>query len=109
MFNVKFCSIYSDGSKSTVGISCPHYSIYERKNGTFEIVTYKSMSDVDGVSRNIMNEDQGVDLGINYYQSCYIENAQGKTVEALRCKTITTGFDVNVRPENQGDTIKTEK
>ena len=90
MFNVKFCNFYEDGSESTAGISCPHYSIYKGKNGSYEVVTYKTMTDTDGVSRGVGNHDSDKTL---QFQVCYIENAQGKTVETIRasssfCSTI---------------------
>lgn len=84
MFNVKFCSFFEDGTTSTTGISCPHYNIYTRKNGTHCVVTYKSMTDVDGVERNVMKDDQAETSKIQYYHSCYIENAAGKTVECIK-------------------------
>jgi hypothetical protein len=84
MFNVKFCNFYENGSESTTGISCPHYSIYKRKDGSVEVVTYKSMADVDGVSRQIGSYDPNSTHKAPPYQACYIENAQGKTVETIR-------------------------
>ena len=56
--------------------SCPHYNIYKRKSGV-TVTTYKSMTDVDGVSRVVSGDDAD-------YQSCYIENSAGKTVECIK-------------------------
>lgn len=88
MFNVKFCSIFESDStneeSSTTAISCPHYNIYRRKNGTATITTYKSMAAVDGVERHIMSDKQAETSSRQHYNSCYIENSAGKTVECIK-------------------------
>lgn len=80
MFTIKFVNFYEDGSSSTTAISAPHYSAYTMKNKTIEITIYKDFTSVDGVTYFLSN----VDVGRPYFQSCYVENLQGKTIEAFK-------------------------
>jgi len=74
MFNVKFISHFENGQEDVHGISCPHYQIYKFDN-RFEVTVYPNMTMVGGVSYIV---------GETGYQSCYIENSAGKTVECVR-------------------------
>ena len=88
MFNVKFCSFYdtssTNQSSTTTAISCPHYNIYKRNDGTYTVTTYNTMTDIDGVERHIMSDDQAKTSSSQHYHACYIENSSGKTIEHIR-------------------------
>lgn len=85
MFTLKFINIYEDPSyegyeEVITSVSCPHYSAYKRRDGSYEISLYKDFTSTDGVCYFLSS----CDLGRPYYQSCYVENLQGKTIEAFR-------------------------
>ena len=79
MFTLKFFNHYEDGSSNQDTLTCHHYSIYRRNNGTAEIVCYKDMTSVEGVSRGIMKQPENGE-----FECCYIENSAGKTIDTVR-------------------------
>lgn len=80
MFTLKFINIYEDGEESITAISCPHYTAYRMRSGAYEISLYKDFTSTEGVCYNLSS----CDIGRPYFQSCYVENLQGKTIEAFR-------------------------
>lgn len=67
MFTLKFYSPrQDDGSKVWRVVSSAEYEVYDRDNGSFEVVA-------NSTSYNISPEDK-------HYQACYIENQAGKTI-----------------------------
>ena len=69
MFTLKFyspCSGDSESSEVWRVVSANEYELYDRSNGSFEVVA-------NGTSYNISREDK-------HYQACYIENQSGKTI-----------------------------
>lgn len=79
MFTIKFINNYEDGSSTTTSVSAPHYSAYQNKNGTYEISLYKDYTSTDGVCYFLSN----FDVGRPYFQSCYVENVAGKTINSF--------------------------
>lgn len=79
MFTLKFINQYDDGSSSTTSISAPHYQVYQNKNGTCEISLYKDFTSSDGVCYFLSS----CDVGRPYFQSCYVENPSGKTINCI--------------------------
>lgn len=90
MFSLKFCIVFEDKTESTESISCPHYRVYRCSNGVISITTYNTMTDVGGVERHLMTDENHEKLvgdrksPASYSHFCYIENAAGKTVENIR-------------------------
>ena len=84
MFSVKFCCYFDDGSQTTTSISCPHYSVYKRKNGTYTVTTYQKMTDIDGVERHIVKDVENETVEKSTYHCCYVENQSGKTIEHIK-------------------------
>jgi len=88
MFTVKFCTYFDQDGFTSTSISCPHYKIYKRKNGSFAVTTYKDMTDLDGVDRLVMNDKLAKEgrhpEGIAHFHACYVENSAGKTIEHIK-------------------------
>jgi len=84
MFNVKLCSYFEDDSEATTAISCPHYHLYKRQDGSYSITTYKDMTETDGIERHIASDKHEKNKSWSYSHSLYVENAAGKTVDCVR-------------------------
>lgn len=83
MFTLKFCSFCgedNDYEKSLTVICCPHYNTYHFKNRV-EVTVYKDFTSVEGVTYTLSEEDL---LGKPYWQVCYVENVNGKTIDTIR-------------------------
>ena len=81
MFTIKFYKHFNDDSNSSSAsaVSCPRYDIYERGNGSFEVVVYRShVGHEDGVAYQVSNDRH------DGYQHCYVTNEAGKTVDTIR-------------------------
>lgn len=84
MFTLKFFkNPYEDGSQSSAVVSAKSYEKYKRSNGSTEIVVHDSAVQNMGVCYNVSNEEQ-------HYQSCYIENIAGKTIDTVNSLTFAT-------------------
>lgn len=97
MFTVKFCTYFDDGTHTATSISCPHYSVYKRENGSFAVTTYKTMTTIDSVERTVMSdhlakmtekeesEARCMDPANlpPYFHCCYVENQSGKTIDKI--------------------------
>lgn len=81
MFTLKFFKKpYPDGSESSAVVSAKSYEKYKRSNGSTEIIIHDSAVQNMGVCYNVSNEEQ-------HYQSCYIENIAGKTIDTVNSLT----------------------
>lgn len=84
MFTLKFFkNPYEDGSQSSAVVSAKSYEKYKRSNGSTEIIVHDSAVQNMGVCYNVSNEEQ-------HYQSCYIENIAGKTIDTVNYLTFAT-------------------
>lgn len=84
MFTLKFFkNPYEDGSQSSAVVSAKSYEKYKRSNGSTEIIVHDSAVQNMGVCYNVSNEEQ-------HYQSCYIENIAGKTIDTVNSLTFAT-------------------
>jgi hypothetical protein len=78
MYSLKFFKqLFDDGSESSCVVSAKSYTKYQRNNGSVEIIVYDSAIQTGGVTYNISQDER-------HYQSCYIENIAGKTVDTIR-------------------------
>lgn len=78
MYSLKFFKKpFDDGAESSCVVSAKSYSKYKRENGSVEIVVYDSAIQTDGVAYNVSQDER-------HYQTCYIENIAGKTVDTIR-------------------------
>jgi len=84
MFTVKFISHFNDGTSSERSISCPHYAIDRREDGSSEVTVYHGHNETGGVAYEVMSDEVAMKRkpGI-YYNSCYIENDNGKTINRI--------------------------
>jgi len=85
MFTVKFISQFDDGTKCEHSISCPHYSVYDHGNGCSTVTVYQGFTETGGVDYEIMSDESAVEVKYSgiYYNSCYIENDTGKTINRI--------------------------
>lgn len=83
MFTLKFYRI-TDGGRVVDHLSCKHFSVYERDDGSYEIVTYQKNTAEEGVSRQVsLNDPVSEPLTAAFcwhYDHCYVENEAGKTI-----------------------------
>lgn len=78
MFTLKFYSYFEDGSHTHATIACPHYSVYYNKGAdVYEVSIYKEHTSTEGVVYNVAQRD----IGKPYWETCYVENSSGKTIE----------------------------
>ena len=86
MFNVKFITVFDDGTSSQTSIICPNYAVYKRSNG-YTITTYPTMTDTNGVDRYVCElyplTRDSLPKPVGSFGSCYIENAAGKTIDSF--------------------------
>ena len=80
MFTLKFFKYTSDAEGDCTiqeTIICPNYSTYTRDSGILTVITYPSMTNENGVDRNIgefYNDEED-------FSVCYVENSAGKTID----------------------------
>ena len=79
MFTLKFCNYYDDYTRSETILCCPHYNVYRYK-GKIEITLYKDYTSAEGVTYTLADKD----IGIPYWEVCYVENVNGKTIEKIK-------------------------
>lgn len=84
MFTLKFCSYFEEGGSTESVIACPHYEVYQHRNGAITITTYKNMTITDGVSRQLCTESKLDEDNHSYYQVCFVLNSEGKTIDTIR-------------------------
>lgn len=84
---VKFCSYFEDGTHTTFSVACQSYSSHTTISGVTYVTLYNGMTQVDGVSYSVCSDgtweelcDEDKNLAGSYYQSCYVENSAGKTI-----------------------------
>lgn len=84
---VKFCSHQGDGTKRTFNVSCQSYASQSTVSGLTYITVFNSAEKVDGIDYIVCSnsiyeglDDIGKKLAKDYYQSCYVENSAGKTI-----------------------------
>ena len=93
MFTVKFVSFFDESSHTETinAICCPNYEVNKFRNRV-DVITYPTMTNENGVSRTVTSATEGSAdpsfIPPITYQACYIENAQGKTIEHLNCKSL---------------------
>ncbi|MCL1088058.1 hypothetical protein L2744_00225 [Shewanella profunda] len=81
MFTLKFYKVpFDDGAESSAVVSAKSYEKYKRSNGTTEIIVHDSAVQNLGVCYNVSNEEQ-------HYQTCYVENIAGKTIDTVNSLT----------------------
>jgi|GEM_PF-3530557 cold shock CspA family protein len=81
MFTLKFFKKpYPDGSESSAVVFAKSYEKYKRSNGSTEIIVHDSAIQNMGVCYNVSNEEQ-------HYQTCYVENIAGKTIDTVNSLT----------------------
>ncbi len=80
MFTVK---LFKDNYRTS--LSCPHYSVEALEDGTKVVTVYKNYIYKDGI---------GYKIGTGYeesYESCYVENDAGKTIDSINPETSKCG------------------
>lgn len=84
MFTLKFYKVpFDDGAESSAVVSAKSYQKYKRKDGSTEIIVHDSAVQNLGVCYNVSGE--GCD-----YQSCYVENIAGKTIDTINCESFAS-------------------
>lgn len=78
MFTVKFCSFFESSENVEVNISCPHYIVYSRNDGSKTITLYKDFTSTDGVEYWVAKES--LSFSKPHFHVCYVENSAGKTI-----------------------------
>ena len=90
MFTLKFFNFFEDGGNASTVISCPHYSVYERTNGSITISVYKNLLKTDGVDYHVCHPNLAEQFASEtkhfYHECCYVENSDGKTINTIRPK-----------------------
>lgn len=90
MFTLKFFNFYEDGGSNCNIISCPHYQVYERPNGSITITVYKNLLQTEGVEYHVchplMMEQFASETEHFYHECCFVENQDGKTINVIRPK-----------------------
>lgn len=76
MFTLNFIKNGPEGSFKTC-IECPHYEVIDRLGG-YSVITYSDMTSASGVERHVTNQRP------DGYDTCYVMNSSGKTIDAIR-------------------------
>lgn len=91
MFTLKFMTIFDNGTSTQTSISCPNYSVYKYSN-RYSITAYPGFTDTGGVERHVCETEQKTDSHVipqGAYQSCYVENEKGKTIDVFSARDFT--------------------
>lgn len=90
MFILKFFNYYESGASRYKAIACPHYTVYEHTNSAVTVTVYKNLLETDGVEYHLCHRDLITQFSNEtehfYHEQCFIENADGKTVDVIRPK-----------------------
>lgn len=78
MFTVKFYKTTEEDGTICESFSCPHYLSHVRTNLNASIVIFKDAFDTEGVEFHVSPD---------YYDTCYIENMAGKTIDSYKAGT----------------------
>lgn len=81
MFTLKFYKHINDGELVYDVLSCPHYEIQVRSDGSKTVTTYPDTVKEGGVERQIRSENCKFK---GDYDVCYVENMHGKTIDTIR-------------------------
>lgn len=88
MFTLKFYSDTGNDRSQTVVVSCNSYALYEENTGQAQIVIHTIDESAPDLYKTKPDEDFDREEGAIYFDTCYIENSSGKTIDRIHKRQV---------------------